>query len=1095
MPPPPFLDRLLLALNLREPTLTELSRRLRPAYDEATSPEPLWELPDFRTGVRLMAGQLDAGDPIERFAFGMGPIVALMSAEAANVTSDDALAMQRLLALLPGGWPWTRIRAIQLLHERMREPILIPILLMTGPPDEQGLLDRILPVMTRAARERRESESGERFGERLAQLPPERLQFVEAAVSRLANDLPPGMVEEVMTRARRRVPLEALNAIGRVWETLPEGAADPEVIADPGAEPLLDDLETRLAGPEPHSVLLVGESGSGKTALVRQLARRLQRRGWVVFEAGAADLVAGQSYVGMLEQRVRQLVEGLSGRDVVWVVPSFRELAFAGATLQDPSSVLDLLLPVIERGGVRVLGETRPAAFERLAARAPRVRTAMAVVRIEPRDEAATLALARGWGADAERLGVPWCEESVLRESAQLARQYLSDMVLPGALLKLLRLTSERLRVPGGAATDGPPPRFGLDDVLETLATLTGLPLTLLDDRRQLALDGLRAHFERRVMGQPEAVDRLVERVAMIKAGVSDPRRPLGVFLFVGPTGTGKTEIARTLAEYLFGSADRMIRLDMSEYQTPDTLENILGDRDPFGGTQALVNRIRRQPFAVVLLDEFEKAHPRVWDLFLQVFDDGRLTDRRGDVADFRHAIVIMTSNLGAAIPAGARLGFNNDDPEFAPGSVLRIIDQTFRREFVNRLDHIIVFRPLARATMRDIVRRELADVFQRRGLRNRDWAVEWDDSAIDLLLDKGFSVDLGARPLRRAIEQHVLAPLATTIVRHEVPAGDQFLFVRAEGGAIRVRFVDPDAPDQPTPAEAESHAGAEMTEGAPTPRDLAARARGTPEELDALRAHLDALELRVGGEAWQARARAALEAMRAEGFWRSPGRFELLGRAENHDRVRAALQNARSLAERLSGRSRRTHAPADLLTTLGQQVYLLESACDALDAGETWEAFVAVRPIPDSDPEAAEAFGGRIARMYVRWAERRRMMLEVLDPGGRGRRWIAAISGFAALRLLRPEHGLHLEEFEHGHETTRRRVEVRVAAQPHEPASTPAELLAQATRAVTGVEPGTPVIVRRYRAEPSPLVRDAVRGFRTGRLDLVLDGQFDLMR
>ena len=137
----------------------------------------------------------------------------------------------------------------------------------------------------------------------------------------------------------------------------------------------------------------------------------------------------------------------------------------------------------------------------------------------------------------------------------------------------------------------------------------------------------------------------------MIKAGLTDPRRPLGVFLFAGPTGTGKTEIAKTLAEFLFGSADRMIRLDMSEFQTPESLDNILGDRDRSRGTQALVHRIRRQPFSVVLLDEFEKAHPSVWDLFLQVFDDGRLTDRRGDAADFRHAIIILTSNLGAAIP------------------------------------------------------------------------------------------------------------------------------------------------------------------------------------------------------------------------------------------------------------------------------------------------------------------------------------------------------------------------------------------------------------------------------------------------------------
>lgn len=1086
MPLPDWIRSALAALGLRRRSLAELAARLKDAYEDAQTPHVLWELPDFQAGVDVVARELDAGRPITRYAFEQGPVIALMAVEAGARLGAGPYE-EAMAALQGGGWMWTRLRALDLLRQRAERPVLVPVLLAIAPHDE-NVLPGVLPALKRLADARREAEAGERFGDRLDALDPEHRAFVEAAVEALATSLPPGLVDEVRSITRRRVPIEALRGIGRVWEPLPDEADDLEAIADPAYEPSLREIETRLTGADPRSVLLAGESGTGKTALVRQVARRLQRAGWVVFEASAAELIAGQSFIGQIEGRMRALLESLAGRDVLWIVPGFHDLAYAGATLLDPSTILDQLLPALERGAVRVLGETRPQPLERVLLRYPRIRTALTVLRVEPLDDEASLRLARNWSEAAARRGLPTCDAGTRQEAAQLARQYLNDLAQPGALLKLLRLTAERRREPGREAG----PSFGLDDVFETLGTLTGLPLSLLDDRRQLALDGLRAHFEKRVMGQPEAVDRLVERVAMIKAGVTDPRRPLGVFLFVGPTGTGKTEIARTLAEFLFGSAERMIRLDMSEYMLPESLDNILGDRDPAGGTQALVHRIRRQPFSLVLLDEFEKAHPRVWDLFLQVFDDGRLTDRRGDTADFRHAIVILTSNLGATIPAGARLGFQNDSSEYAPGSVLRAVETTFRREFVNRLDHIVVFRPLARSTMREIVRKDLADVFQRRGLRNREWAVEWDDSAIDFLLEKGFTTDLGARPLRRAIEQHLLAPLASTIVRHEVPAGDQFLFVRAEDGAIRVRFVDPDAPDDED--EAASAGAPEAPPADLDVRDIVLEARGTPAELALLRTRLEALELQIGGTAWQERAAALYAAMRADGFWRSPGRFTVLGRAENLDRVRAALATGRSLCDRL-GAQARERLPLDVTRAFAQQVYLLEAACAAVEADESWEAFVSVRPLADGDPAAAEAFATRLVRMYEGWSGRRRMNLEVLEAGGGGRRWIASVSGFAAWRILHPEHGLHVLESDSGREHGGRlRAEVRVAVQPPEPASTHAALLEQARNTLAASGDAT-AIVRRYREEPSPLVRDSVRGFRTGRLDRVLEGQFDVLR
>jgi len=272
--------------------------------------------------------------------------------------------------------------------------------------------------------------------------------------------------------------------------------------------------------------------------------------------------------------------------------------------------------------------------------------------------------------------------------------------------------------------------------------------------------------------------------------------------------------VAKALASFVFGDPARMIRLDMTELAQEMAIGRILGEPVPDAGHVALVDRIRTQPFSVVLLDEFEKAHPAVWDLFLQVFDDGRLTDRRGRTADFRHAILILTSNLGGQVPAGATLGFSDESGRFSAGSVERAVGRAFRKEFLNRIDRVIVFRPLARDTMRQVLKKQLRESFSRRGLRNRQWAVEWDEAALEFLLERGFTVDLGARPLQRAIERYVLAPLARTIVDHEVPHGDQFLFVHRERDGCRWSSSIPTPPQSLPP---------------PRPDRTAPRARGRP--------------------------------------------------------------------------------------------------------------------------------------------------------------------------------------------------------------------------------------------------------------------------
>ena len=361
--------------------------------------------------------------------------------------------------------------------------------------------------------------------------------------------------------------------------------------------------------------------------------------------------------------------------------------------------------------------------------------------------------------------------------------------------------------------------------MIATLSDATGLPLHVLDPRAPLSLDLVREYFASRVLGQPEAVECLVDRIALVKAGLTDPTRPLGVFLFVGPTGTGKTEIAKAFSAFVFGSEERLLRLDMSEYQTPESLERLLGDATRQEEAAPLIAQVRKQPFSVLLLDEFEKAHAQIWDVFLQVFDDGRLTDRSGRTVDLRHCVIILTSNLGAAIPRGPGVGFAGRAGRFDASDVVKSVARSFRPEFLNRLDRVVVFRPLGREIMRGLLEKELTDVLGRRGLRMRPWAVEWDEAAMDFLIEQGFSAELGARPLKRAVEQHVLTRIATAIVERQFPEGDQFLFITArEGAGLDVAFVDPDAGEPGRPPcrcrTASSHSPASRsTPRAPRPR------------------------------------------------------------------------------------------------------------------------------------------------------------------------------------------------------------------------------------------------------------------------------------
>ena len=663
------------------------------------------------------------------------------------------------------------------------------------------------------------------------------------------------------------------------------------------------------------------------------------------------------------------------------------------------------------------------------------------------------------------------------------ASQYLGTSGLPGSALFLLKLTAMRAEQTGNS--------ISARRVLETLSQFSGLPVSMLDTKEQLDLKSIRDFFTARVIGQDEAVEAMIARIAMLKAGLNDPNKPIGVFLFAGPTGTGKTELAKAVSEFLFGSVERMIRLDMSEFQTHEAISKILGQSSVSAiEADSLISRVRKQPFSVVLLDEFEKSHSNIWDLFLQAFDEGRLTDAMGQVADLRHCLIILTSNLGATAHRSMGLGFAPQADEFSKDQVLRAISLTYRPEFRNRLDKIIVFQPLTRDLMRGILKKELAALLERRGLKDRAWAIEWESSALEFLLEKGFSPEMGARPLKRAIDQYLVAPLAAIIVEKRFPEGEQFLFVRSDGEGIQAEFVDPDADvaaaDQsPSVAPAVSPALASMI--------LAPE--GTQAEFTALQAEYDGIERTLASGEWENLKESLSGDMSSADFWSRPDRFNTLARLALMDRVRSATETADALRTRLARGSRRLRPySAELSGRLALQLHLIkEGIKDAVDDAPI-ELALTIEPVFDGagDRQATLQWCRKLTAMYRAWADKRRMHISDVASRSKDKETpILLISGFGAHRVLVPEAGLHVfEPFEGSGNRVTARVRLAVVPLGDVPAAKERRLVIEAIDEA----PRPNKVVRRYREEP-PLVRDAAGQWRSGRLDLVLGGAFDLLQ
>ncbi len=557
-------------------------------------------------------------------------------------------------------------------------------------------------------------------------------------------------------------------------------------------------LARELSGDSPSPVLLVGPPGVGKSSIAYEMVRRaalLGLDGREFWETSGSRLAAGASGFGMIQERCQALAREVRERKAILLLGNLFELVQVGRATEASEGVAAVLQPLLARGRLLGIAECTPAQAEQLERKDPRLVAAFRRVPIAEPDEAAVRRILARCAEVAVRRRRAVIDPAALDAVFRLHRRFAGYSAFPGkAVLFLQSLLTE-----GGLDA-----LVGEEEVVAAFAEQSGLPRFLLDDTVPLDVAETRAWFRARILGQPEAVGAIVDLTVAVKAGLGRAERPLASLFFVGPTGVGKTESAKALAEFFFRDRARLTRFDMSEYADPWAVRRLVGAGAAEG---LLVAKVREQPFQVLLLDEIEKADPGLFDLLLQVLGEGRLTDAAGRTADFRNAVIVLTSNLGAETFRAGTMGFRAED---ASGGRARDhfeeeVRRFFRPELYNRIDRIVPFLPLDGATLRDLARREFDLVRRRSGVLDRNLRLEAPPEVLERIVAQGTDAAYGARPLKRALTRALIVPLAHRLNDY---SWDQSLETRVtrsgDGVAVAVRGARPEAPQAPPSSAAD---------------------------------------------------------------------------------------------------------------------------------------------------------------------------------------------------------------------------------------------------------------------------------------------------
>jgi ATP-dependent Clp protease ATP-binding subunit ClpC len=597
-----------------------------------------------------------------------------------------------------------------------------------------------------------------------------------------------------------------LNQFGRdLTQMALSGGLDPVVGR---GEEILRVLQV-LSRRSKNNPVLVGEPGVGKTAVVEGLAQRVadaevpeELRGARVVTLDLGGMVAGTKYRGEFEERFKSVLEEVKrAGNVVLFIDEMHTMIGAGAA-EGAIDAANILKPALSRGEIQLIGATTLEEYRRHIERDAALERRFQPVAVDEPSEPLSVEILKGLRPRYEAHHRLHITDGAIEAAVRLGVRYLPDRRLPDKAIDLIDEAAARVRL-ASPASASPSPNcqlsivncqlsIGAEDVAAVASVWSGVPVSALNEDEAAKLLRLEETLSRRVVGQAEAVKAVAQAIRRGRAGIQDPRRPVGSFLFLGPTGVGKTELCRALAEAVYGHPDALIRVDMSEYMEGHSVSKLIGSPPGYvgyGESGGLTERVRRRPYAVVLFDELEKAHPDVSNLLLQILEDGTLRDAQGKRADFRHAIVVMTSNLGAKrIASAAPMGFRGElsgaerDKQLRH-DVLAELGRSFRPEFLNRVDEILVFGGLNAPELRQIAERMLADVAARAARLGVTLTAE--PSVPEALCAAAAREPGGARPLRRAIQTQVENELSQRLLQGAVKPG-QTVRVSAENGAWR---------------------------------------------------------------------------------------------------------------------------------------------------------------------------------------------------------------------------------------------------------------------------------------------------------------------
>ncbi len=652
----------------------------------------------------------------------------------------------------------------------------------------------------------------------------------------------------------------SLNQFGRdLTQLAREGKLDPTF----GREGEIERVIQILCRRKKNNPILIGEPGVGKTAIVEGLASRIVEskvpellRNHRLITLDLASVVAGTKYRGQFEERLKNIMNEIrESSDTIIFIDELHTIVGAGGA-EGAIDASNMLKPALARGELQCIGATTLDEYRKYIEKDGALERRFQMVLVEPPSLDETIQILHGLRDKYEAHHRVVYTDEALDQAVRLSDRFITDRYLPdkaidvideaGARARLststvpvelrnldkeidkvaaekeaairaqefekaaayrdrekeLRQEYYRLKKEWNENKNVRRAEVSADDIALVLSNMTKIPVTKLEERESLKLVRMEEELARFIVGQDEAVTAIAKAIRRNRAGLRDPRRPIGTFVFLGPTGVGKTELARVIANFLFGDPEALIRVDMSEYMEKFAVSRLVGAPPGYVGYEEggqLTERVRRKPYSVVLLDEIEKAHPDVFNILLQVLEDGQLTDSLKRKVNFKNTVLIMTSNIGARLIRGqGKMGFQRPDAEVSYGqmknTVMDEVRKVFNPEFLNRIDELIVFRPLEKFHMEKIVEILLDQVRER--LKAHNMTLTITPSALALLLEKGFDPALGARPLRRAIQRLIEDPLADQFLRGKIhPGAEVRITKRGDELVVEERTADSPAP------------------------------------------------------------------------------------------------------------------------------------------------------------------------------------------------------------------------------------------------------------------------------------------------------------